>query len=116
MQQPQLPEEHSGRQQAPESYGRTPSSTNQNNSTEAQQTQSSRHDANAQSQAPTASSFTGTVTKEADDFVLKVSENTRYKLDSSQEIEQYEGQRVRVTGTIESGVNIIHVDRIEPLS
>jgi hypothetical protein len=116
MQQPQPPEEHSGRQQVPESYGRTPSSTNQNNSTEAQQTQSSRHDANAQSQAPTASSFTGTVTKEADDFVLKVSENTRYKLDSSQEIEQYDGQRVRVTGTIESGVNIIHVDRIEPLS
>ncbi len=56
------------------------------------------------------------MTKEADDFVLKVSENTRYKLDSSQEIEQYDGQRVRVTGTIESGVNIIHVDRIEPLS
>jgi len=48
--------------------------------------------------------------------VLKVSETTTYKLDSKQQIEQYEGQRVRVTGTLESGMNIIHVDRIEPLS
>ena len=48
--------------------------------------------------------------------MLKISETTSYKLDAQHQIEQYEGQRVRVTGTIETGVNVIHVDRIEPLS
>jgi hypothetical protein len=116
MQRLQAPEEHSGRQQTPDSSSQTSSPSNQNPSTQTDQTQSSGQDASAQKQAPTAASFTGTVTKEADDFVLKVSETTTYKLDSKQQIEQYEGQRVRVTGTLESGVNIIHVDRIEPLS
>ena len=116
MQKLQPPEEHSGRQQTPDSSRQTSSPSNQNPSTQGEPTQSPGQDASTQKQAPTASSFTGTVTKEADDFVLKVSETTTYKLDSKQQIEQYEGQRVRVIGTLESGVNIIHVDRIEPLS
>jgi hypothetical protein len=114
----QAPEEHSGRQQTPDSdsSSQTSSPSNQNPSTQTDQTPSPGQDASTQKQAPTASIFTGTVTKEADGFVLKVSETTTYKLDSKQQIEQYEGQRVRVTGTLESGMNIIHVDRIEPLS
>jgi hypothetical protein len=89
MQQPQAPEQRPGEQTAP-----TPSS-----------------------QAPLAQNrFTGTISKEADGFVLKVSETTNYKLDAQRQVEQYEGQRVRVTGTLETGVNVIHVDRIEPLS
>ena len=113
MQRLQAPEENSGRQQASDSSTQTSSPSTQNPST---QTPSPGQDASTQKQAPTASIFTGTVTKEADGFVLKVSETTTYKLDSKQQIEQYEGQRVRVTGTLESGMNIIHVDRIEPLS
>ena len=66
--------------------------------------------------SPAASTFIGTVTRQGDDFVLVVSETATYKLDAKARIEQYEGQRVRVTGSVESGVNLIHVDRIEPMS
>lgn len=92
MQQPQVPEQNSAQSPA---QGSQPS---------------------AENHAPAASTFTGIVSKEGNDFVLKVSETTTYKLDSRQQIEQYDGQRVRVTGTVESGVNLIHVDRIEPVS
>jgi len=94
MQQPKAPEQP-GQQTAPSPSAQTPANPNQ---------------------APTASSFTGTISKEADGFVLKVSETTSYKLDAQREVEQYEGQRVRVTGTLETGVNVIHVDKIEPMS
>jgi hypothetical protein len=120
MQQPQAPEQP-GKQTAP-SYS-APASPSQNSSSPAdqQQPQSNPNSADSQAadsqnQAPAASSFTGTISKEADGFVLKISETTSYKLDSQRQVEQYDGQRVRVTGTLESGVNIIHVDSIEPLS
>ena len=116
MQQPQPPQQP-GQQTAPTASAPTPSTQNSSGSAKQQQPQDSDASSVAsQNQAPTASSFTGTITKEADGFVLKISETTTYKLDAQQQIEQYEGQRVRVTGTLESGVNIIHVDRIEPLS
>ena len=69
-----------------------------------------------QSQPPTAQTFTGTVSKDAYNFVLKVSKTTSYKLDNQQQVQEYEGLRVRVTGTLDQSINLIHVDRIEPLS
>ena len=112
MQQPLPPEEHSGKQQTPDSASQQPASSSQNPG----RTESQNADSTSPDQAPAATNFTGTVTREGDGFVLKVSETTTYKLDSERQIEQYDGQRVRVTGTLESGVNVIHVDRIEPLS
>ena len=70
----------------------------------------------ADAQTPTAQTFIGTVSKDSDNFVLKVSDTTSYKLDNQQQVQQYQGQRVRVTGTLERSLNLIHVDRIEPLS
>ena len=70
----------------------------------------------SQSQAPTAQTFTGLINKEADSFVLKVSETTSYKLDNQSDVQQYEGKRVRVTGTLDESINLIHVDKIEPLT
>lgn len=120
MQQPQPPEEHQGQQQTPNSARQSTASSNQNSdenqNSSTNGTQSSDQDAVSQNRSDAAATFTGIVSKEADDFVLKVSETTTYKLDSKQQVEQYAGQRVRVTGTIESGVNMIHVDRIEPIS
>jgi hypothetical protein len=72
--------------------------------------------AGSQGQAPTAQSFTGLISKEADSFVLKVSEATSYKLDNQSEVQQYEGKRVRVTGILDESINLIHVDKIEPLT
>jgi hypothetical protein len=116
MQQPQPPQQP-GQQTAPTASAQTPSTQNSSASANQQQPQDSdASSAASQNQAPTASSFTGTIAKEADLYVLKISETRSYKLDAQHQIEQYEGQRVRVTGTLESAVNIIHVDRIEPLS
>jgi hypothetical protein len=70
----------------------------------------------AQGQAQAAQTFTGTVSKEADSFVLKVSDTASYKLDNQEQVQEYQGQRVRVTGTLDPSINLIHVDRIEPLS
>ena len=72
--------------------------------------------ASDKSQTATAQSFTGTVSKEADSFVLHVSQSVSYKLDNQQQVQQYEGQRVRVTGTLDSSINLIHVEKVEPLT
>jgi len=68
------------------------------------------------SQAPTSDTFIGTVNKESDGYVLAVSGATSYRLDDEQELQQYEGRRVRVTGALEPAVNLIHVEKIELLS
>jgi hypothetical protein len=63
-----------------------------------------------------AQTFTGTISKEADSFTLKVSDTTSYKLDNQQQVQEYVGQRVRVTGTLDAASNLIHVERVEPMS
>jgi hypothetical protein len=115
MQQPQAPEQP-GQQTAPSHSGPAPSSSADQQQQQSDGNSADSRNTDAPNQAPTASSFTGTISKEADGFVLKVSETTSYKLDAPRQVEQYEGQRVRVTGTLETSVNVIHVDRIGPLS
>ena len=70
-----------------------------------------------QSQAePAAQTFTGTVGKEADTYVLKLSGSVAYKLDDQVQAKQFDGQRVRVVGMLDVGSAQIHVQKIEPLS
>lgn len=116
MQQPQEPEQKPAHQQpAPDP---SPETQPAQNPTPAQPSSPSspKEQGSSDNQAPTAQTFTGTVSKDASNFVLKVSETTSYKLDNQQQVQQYEGQRVRVTGTLDQSINLIHVDRIEPLS
>jgi len=115
MQQPTAPERNQTQQKSkPEPTPDTQPAENPTTSPKAGQ--SSPSAAGSQGQVPAADTFTGTVSKEADGFTLKVSESTSYKLDNQQQVQQYEGQRVRVTGTLDPSVNLIHVDKIEPLS
>lgn len=58
---------------------------------------------------------TGSISKEGDTYVLKVSDTTSYKLDDQQKAKQYNGQKVRVTGEVDLNTNQIHVQKIEPL-
>lgn len=115
MQQPQAPEQGQTRQQpTPDPQPETqpaPSPSAQPSSPP-----DSSHASSQPQQSPTAQSFTGTVMKDTDSYTLKVSESTSYKLDNQQQAQQYEGKRVRVTGTLDSSVNLIHVDSIEPMS
>ena len=106
MQQPASPEQQPGRQQPtpdpnPQSQPSTPTPSASSSS---------------ETSTSPAQTFTGTISKEADSFTLKVSDTTSYKLDNQQQVQQYVGQRVRVTGTLDPASNLIHVDRVEPMS
>jgi hypothetical protein len=114
MQQPQSPEQKPSRQQP--TPDPNPETQPAQNPTPAQPSSPGQAQSPAQGQAQAAQTFTGTVSKEADSFVLKVSDTASYKLDNQEQVQEYQGQRVRVTGTLDPSINLIHVDRIEPLS
>jgi hypothetical protein len=62
-------------------------------------------DSTAQGQA-----FTGTVVKGSDGFMLQDDTNkTSYKLDNAKIAKKFNGKNVKVTGTLDSTSNTIHV-------
>jgi len=82
-------------------------------------------DAGAQNPAPSAQqmspqpqdakSFAGKIVKEGDRFVLRDTINkVTYQLDNQDQLKQYEGKVVKVTGSLDSASNTIHVENIEP--
>jgi hypothetical protein len=61
--------------------------------------------------------FTGTVMKNGENFVLSDPGNkTSYTLDDARKASQYEGKKVKVTGTVDVAKNIIHVETIEEVA
>ena len=117
MQEPQAPEQGQQHQQpTPDPHPDTQPAQNPTPSQPGQTQPDNSGAAGSQDAPTTAQTFTGIIDKDADSFVLKVSEGASYKLDSRQEAEQYEGKRVRVTGTQDSSMNLIHVEKIEPMS
>jgi len=116
MQEPQQPEQdHPHQQPTPEPTPETQPAPNPTPS------QPGAHKASpstqeSQDQNPTAQTFTGTISKEADSYVLKVSDSTSYKLDNQDQVQPFEGRRVQVTGTLDRSINLIHVDKVEPMS
>lgn len=69
---------------------------------------------NTQAQSKT---FTGTVVKKGDNFMLRDSANkSSYALDDAQKVSQFEGKKVKVTGTIDTASNMIHVEAIEEVA
>jgi len=114
MQQPQQPEQDRPHQApTPEP---TPDTQPAQNPTPSQPGQPSGKNPEASKQASTAQAFVGMIDKQGDNFLLKISETISYKLDNQQEVQQYEGKRVRVTGTLDSSASLIHVDKVEPLT
>jgi hypothetical protein len=115
MQEPQQPEQdHPHQQPTPDPNPETQPAPNPTPSQPGTQHASP---ASPQSQeSSTAQTFTGTISKEADSYVLKVADSTSYKLDSQDQVQSFEGKRVRVTGTLDSSINLIHVDKVEPIA
>src|ERR1700722_10749181 len=68
------------------------------------------------SQAQThAETFFGTILRDGSSFVLSDSATkSKYALDNPQMASRYEGMTVKVTGTIETAGNLIHVEAIQP--
>ncbi|HTT22068.1 MAG TPA: DUF5818 domain-containing protein [Candidatus Sulfotelmatobacter sp.] len=115
MQQPQAPEQgHPNQQPTPDP---TPEMQPSPNPTPSQPgSHTAPPTTESESQTPTAQTFTGIIDKESGNYVLKVSKGTSYKLDNDQQVESYVGRRVQVTGTLDRSINLIHVDKVEPLS
>lgn len=68
------------------------------------------------SNASKTATFTGTVVKDGEQYVLRDSSGSVYKLDDSERAQAFEGKTVKVTGRLDSQSKMIHVDSIEPLS
>jgi hypothetical protein len=68
-----------------------------------------------QTQAPPeAETFMGTILKSGKNFVLSDSATkTRYTLDDTRKARPFEGMMVKVTGTLDEGGNLIHVQAIQ---
>jgi hypothetical protein len=116
MQEPQQPEQdHPHQQPTPDPNPETQPTPNPTPSQPGVQ-HTSPSTPESQDKSPTAQTFTGTISKEADSFVLKVSDSTSYKLDAQDQAQPFEGKRVQVTGTLDSSINLIHVDKVEPIS
>jgi Protein of unknown function (DUF5818) len=69
-----------------------------------------------ETQQHTVQSITGTVVKVAGRYVLETGDNLAYQLDDQDKARQYEGKRVKVTGTLDRNTGVIHVTSIELLS
>ena len=60
--------------------------------------------------------FFGTILKDGDNFVLSDSASkSKYRLDNPRMASGYEGVTVKVTGTIDTPSNLIHVEAIQPI-
>jgi len=60
--------------------------------------------------------FTGTVVKDGEQYVLRDSSGSVYKLDDSSRAQAFEGKTVKVTGRLDPDSKIIHVDSIQALA
>jgi uncharacterized protein YdeI (BOF family) len=66
--------------------------------------------------ASKTTTFSGTVVKDGEQYVLRDSSGSVYKLDDSSRAQSFEGKTVKVTGRLDSQSKMIHVDSIEALS
>jgi uncharacterized protein YdeI (BOF family) len=60
--------------------------------------------------------FSGTVVKDGEQYVLRDSSGSVYKLDDSSRAQAFEGKTVKVTGRLDASSKMIHVDSIQALA
>lgn len=70
----------------------------------------------SQQSSQTAQIFVGKIAKAKGDLVLKDDAGTSYKLDNSDQAKPFVGKNVKVTGTLDTSTNTIHVTNIEAAS
>jgi hypothetical protein len=57
--------------------------------------------------------FTGTVVKIGDKYVLRTTDNMTYRLDDPDKAKEFEGKQVKVTGSLEAKSKLIHIQNVE---
>ena len=60
--------------------------------------------------------FTGTIVKDGEQYVLRDSSGGVYKLDDSSRAQAFEGKTVKVTGRLDPDSKMIHVDSIQAMA
>ena len=60
--------------------------------------------------------FTGTVVKDGEQYVLRDSSGSVYRLDDTSRAQAFEGKTVKVTGRLDADSKMIHVDSIQALA
>ena len=81
------------------------------------QTQPSQASPSASDATPQSQAFTGTIVKGSDGYMLQDDTNkTSYKLDDEKIAKKFNGKSVRVTGTLDSASNTIHVTNVQAAS
>jgi uncharacterized protein YdeI (BOF family) len=61
--------------------------------------------------------FSGTIIKDRDNFILSDAANKlSYILDDPRRASQFEGKKVKVTGTVDAANNTIHVQTIQEIA
>src|ERR1700736_3742640 len=66
---------------------------------------------------PESKMFSGTILKNGDNFVLSDAANKLSSvLDDAKKASQYEGKKVKVTGTVDKTSNIIHIETIQEIA
>ena len=66
-----------------------------------------------QSQTRAATTFTGTVVKNGEQYVLRDSSGQIFGLDDSGKAKPFEGKSVKVTGQLDEQAKVIHVEDIQ---
>jgi uncharacterized protein YdeI (BOF family) len=66
-------------------------------------------DSQADSQQAQGQIFAGTIKKTGDKYVLQDASGTAYDVDRQDLVKKYEGQRVRINGTLDPDGKTIHV-------
>jgi uncharacterized protein YdeI (BOF family) len=63
-----------------------------------------------------STTFTGTVMKDGEQYVLRDASGSVYKLDDSSRAQSFEGKAVKITGRLDASAKMIHVDSIQAIA
>lgn len=81
------------------------------------QSQPSQASPSSSDSMPQSQSFTGTIVKGSDGYMLQDDTNkTSYKLDDAKQAKKFAGKNVKVSGTLDSTSNTIHVINVQASS
>jgi uncharacterized protein YdeI (BOF family) len=110
----QQPDANSPSSSTPSAESQQPGQTDPNQASPSQPgaTQPPAGQSGSDAQAQSASdgqSFSGTVAKSGDKYVLQDASGKTYDVDRQEELKKYEGKQVRIKGTLDPDGKTIHV-------
>lgn len=59
---------------------------------------------------------TGIIVRKSSGYILRDANGSEYRLDAPKKAEPYEGKPSKVTGTLDVGTNLLHVETIEAIA